>query len=440
MKKINFLTKLILSAYRFKTPETSLRLKGRSPLDIPPRTVLVALFGAIIISIFLGNITLNFLNQASIYHLKNYVEKASLVEQERNSYTIVDLLIPKWMKKFVNANDATIKQQLEESFEGGVVNCKNLAKYISKNSKDNEVTEEEVKNLVVGEMKYTFIFPSRKRLPADKIANQFGLSKNFQEEFANENWSRSITISAIQFLRDGLDEQIFYPSRTIKALDGPIQWITFIIAIWGLLLLNLFRRRWSNLQSYLVEKGHLPWHPSEENVWDLDNAYYKKIDDPRFSKEADPLLRSYHGIFLVPRLIKEVNNILLNSKEVSIYEVIRERIESYRERVDNGEYETINFILWAVPTFGFMGTIFGIISSMESAAAIFTAANNVEQAIALDKVSGALGTAFDTSFIALFLLIFLSFSLARSRKEEANLFEELEYEAIGRLPDQFKES
>ena len=77
---------------------------------------------------------------------------------------------------------------------------------------------------------------------------------------------------------------------------------------------------------------------------------------------------------------------------------------------------------------------------MENAAGIFSAATPVEQAIALDKVSGALGTAFDTSFIALIWLVPMSYFVARTKKLEANLFEELEFESIGNLPPQLEEN
>ena len=185
---------------------------------------------------------------------------------------------------------------------------------------------------------------------------------------------------------------------------------------------------WSKLQTDLAVNNHLPWDNIENEVWNIKTPYYGRLD-----KEEN-----YPGMFTVVRLIKDVLNISDSDKSISIYQAIRERVEAYRNSVDVGEYEIINFLIWATPTFGFIGTIFGIISAMENAAAIFAASTPIEQAIALDEVSVALGTAFDTSFIALIWLVPMSFFLARARKSEANFFEELEYEAIGNLPPQIE--
>ena len=113
---------------------------------------------------------------------------------------------------------------------------------------------------------------------------------------------------------------------------------------------------------------------------------------------------------------------------------------AYRRSVDEGEYEIINYLLWAVPTFGFLGTIFGIIGAMENAPEIVRAIGPIEQYAAIKKVGGYLGTAFDTTFVALMWVVPLSFLLARVRKSEADLFERLEFEANRHLPELLEDS
>jgi len=110
-------------------------------------------------------------------------------------------------------------------------------------------------------------------------------------------------------------------------------------------------------------------------------------------------------------------------------------VNAYRDSVEIGEYELINFMIWAAPSLGFIGTILGIISAMERASSIFSANGPVEQGIALDAVSTSLGTAFDTTYIALIWLFPMFYYLSRCRKKEADLFEDLEKRAIAELPD-----
>lgn len=439
MKKLKspkgLFTKFLIWAYH---PGKNIqRIGGRSPLDIPGETVFISFVLAVFIALLIGNIFipgLHYFIDKDLTRIEvdeNGEHTLLNVVDSTRSMAIVDLLLPHEKRRLIDA-EAEIRDVLKKSFKEDKITINAIAEFIGM-----EEQKSKLRKLVIGELERNlctlYAIPFFEPKSPDDIADEFGLYKSYSEEvdeMDTQTWKRLIFISAVQYLRDKLDAGISHPRRLLTALGGGIQWITFIIAIWCLFLLLVLRTPWSKLQLYLVVQYYLPWHSNSNNVWDLKTEYFNDIDE-------DP---NYPEMFIPSRLIKDVKNIFNSTGTISVYNAVRERVEAFRNSVEVGEYEIVNFLIWATPTFGFIGTIFGIISAMENAAAIFSAATQVEQAIALDRVSVALGTAFDTSFIALIWLVPMSYFLARTRKAEANLFEELEFEGIGNLPPQIEES
>ncbi|MEL6732749.1 MAG: MotA/TolQ/ExbB proton channel family protein [Bacteroidota bacterium] len=450
-----FFDKLLLSAYATsnngassKISRVNQRIGGRSPLDIPNKTVFMVLFASVLISILIGNIFIISLHMSiGLVDLPRIEEEEKSFSGELNSPNIlVDRLLPHLISKLSDADSLRVKQVITENFPYGRISVQGITNYINLAKQQDQVMTEHgmvrfqplsadfLEELIIGKLERSpwslWLIPTFQPISPSEIADQLGIEKNYQEEVgqtSEETWERFIFISAIQYLRDRMNVGITHPRRLLQAIGGGIQWITFIAAVWCLLMLLVLRTPWAKLQAYLIVNNQLPWHRAELDVWDTRAPYSGELD----RKEHFP------GMFLVPRLMKDINN-SLEDQTTTIYHAIRERVEAYRNSIEIGEYEIINFLIWAIPTFGFIGTIFGIITAMENAAAIFSAATPLEQSIALDAVSVALGTAFDTSFIALIWLVPMSYFLARTRKAEANLFEELEYEAIRHLPPQLK--
>jgi hypothetical protein len=86
-----------------------------------------------------------------------------------------------------------------------------------------------------------------------------------------------------------------------------------------------------------------------------------------------------------------------------------------------GSYSLLKVFLWAIPILGFIGTVLGLsqaIGSMD-----LTDAKNVDKIIgSISKVTGGLGTAFDTTLLGLLLAMVLQFPMsALSKREDDNL-------------------
>lgn len=86
-----------------------------------------------------------------------------------------------------------------------------------------------------------------------------------------------------------------------------------------------------------------------------------------------------------------------------------------------GSYSLLKVFLWAIPILGFIGTVLGLsqaIGSMD-----LSDAKDVDKIIgSISKVTGGLGTAFDTTLLGLVLAMVLQFPMsALSKREDDNL-------------------
>ena len=79
----------------------------------------------------------------------------------------------------------------------------------------------------------------------------------------------------------------------------------------------------------------------------------------------------------------------------------------------DSSYGIIRYLAWAIPSIGFIGTVFGISGALANAA----------DAVAGDisGITSMLGTAFDTTLVSLFLSVILMFQLHRVQQREESL-------------------
>lgn len=423
--------------------------RGRSPLDIPTRTIISSFVKSLLFSLLVGHMVILSLNACSKNDLEEERNKFIGVSgSERSSpdslyYTIINELLPNQTIKegdsiFVKFKDDVIKSfgQEKRSFDA-------LFDFLKSTSGRNltQSDKDRFASAIVGDLTWGWsVFFEQS---GNDILGLFKIPKSHKKIPHTDHitWRRNLLISGIIQLRGELTKEYFYARRVLQGLAGGIQWLTFVLSVWCLFLIIFLRTPWVKLQMQLVTKGRLPWNdPNDPDFWQTKLPPGKT---PLFYT----LRQNYPGIFVPVRLLQEVIIAKKSQAGASLPEsgdkanpapstrdIIRERIAAYRDSVDQGEYELINFLIWAIPTCGFLGTILGIIGAMENAANIVRASNVIEQASAIKQVSGYLGTAFDTTFVALIWVLPLSYLLAIVRKMEANLFERLEFEANLHLP------
>ena len=116
-----------------------------------------------------------------------------------------------------------------------------------------------------------------------------------------------------------------------------------------------------------------------------------------------------------------------------LQDYIGEKVAEAKAKVESAEFELVDFIIYACPTLGFLGTIVGITDAFSKAAQIISSNNTLDRIAAFDKVTEALALAFDTSFVGLLAVLILNQILSLLKRREAHLFLQMENETFTQL-------
>lgn len=114
----------------------------------------------------------------------------------------------------------------------------------------------------------------------------------------------------------------------------------------------------------------------------------------------------------------------------NLLQQVAERNENRIERV---EYSAIHFLVYAIPSLGFVGTVLGIGAALGSADQVVRAADAVAQANAITAVTSILGVAFDTTLVALVCGIIVSAMLSRIRSRESAFLLDTHQKVLARM-------
>ncbi len=87
-----------------------------------------------------------------------------------------------------------------------------------------------------------------------------------------------------------------------------------------------------------------------------------------------------------------------------------------------GSYTLAKAFLWAIPILGFIGTVLGISAAIAGFSGDTNSAGDMSVLMeSINKVTGGLGVAFDTTLLALVLSILLTFPISAMQKAEEDL-------------------
>ena len=95
-------------------------------------------------------------------------------------------------------------------------------------------------------------------------------------------------------------------------------------------------------------------------------------------------------------------------------------------------YSLVKVLMWAIPILGFIGTVIGMSQAVGSFDAVLGNSDNVDGLKAgLTKVTSGLGTAFDTTYLALVISVMLSFPMIYLERQEEQLLNSIDGEVRG---------
>ena len=200
-----------------------------------------------------------------------------------------------------------------------------------------------------------------------------------------------------------------------------IQPLNCFLAMLGVFLLSIrfqtSRREWAAFSLPFFEG--MPRGTAGEIVLDESTV-------GRVLETAQSLARNYAGA--VPLLIRrfEVGSFRLSQGGTvdQTQNVLAEMSRIDREKMEGG-YTPLQYLVWVIPTLGFLGTVLGMGTAIAGFSEVVSSASggtaNVAESIrpVLGNIAHDLGTAFDTTLLALLLsaLLVAMTSVVRSRDE-----------------------
>ena len=188
----------------------------------------------------------------------------------------------------------------------------------------------------------------------------------------------------------------------------------FILLIWAMAIMGYKGRR-TLLERDLLERSLLDI-PEGTSVLPEDAREYSRSLEALPDTEQD---------YLLPRtLLSALQRFATTGSIQAVSDTIKENCEVESDRLDS-EMSMVRYIAWAIPSIGFIGTVRGI------GDALGQAYKAVEGDIS--GVTASLGTAFNSTFVALVLSIIIMFCLHQLQLSQERLVMDCQRYADKRL-------
>ncbi len=127
--------------------------------------------------------------------------------------------------------------------------------------------------------------------------------------------------------------------------------------------------------------------------------------------------RKYGQDTFLPRMItRTINQFRISRSNEQATSVMNSSLELYMHEIDL-RYSTLRYIVWLIPSLGFIGTVMGIMFALQYAGVPI----NAESEDFLFQVTNRLGVAFTTTLLALIMsaVLVLIQSIIQSKEERA---------------------
>lgn len=203
---------------------------------------------------------------------------------------------------------------------------------------------------------------------------------------------------AAQLIDLALQQQQSSPRNIVVIIKDYEQEICFILMMWGCFLIaSSYREILKTKYLYSVDLIEDPKNNDEET----DNKTPTDLDVNRIIHRLDSEIP--HDCLASP-LVQTLRSSLWRYSSTNNVQNLSDAIESNLEALavkQDSENTMIRYLIWAIPSIGFIGTVRGIGQALSQA----------DQALAGD-ISGmtdSLGLAFNSTLVALLISIFLMF-------------------------------
>lgn len=193
--------------------------------------------------------------------------------------------------------------------------------------------------------------------------------------------------------------------RTSRLFLGPEQVICYGFMIWaGLLVFNRYREVWRQRQYF-----HFELLPS------IQGSRILPEDARPLIRKIDQTTARYGPSLLATMARMALTKFAVSRNAADAAEVVRSQAELELSRMVAG-MATINYLAWAIPAVGFLGTVRGLAGGMSMASV-----NEESTAKFLDSATRHMAVAFDCTFVALALSLVLMFLVHAIQRAEESL-------------------
>ena len=254
------------------------------------------------------------------------------------------------------------------------------------------------------------------------IERKIGLGILRPGKYTNVNIIVSLIVATLLFVviyfsLDLLCKTDVFLIKLIKAkLDsgGGISYITLFVFCWGVAMLFIKNQK-IKVQRLALKFAIIPDNESYFISHNSARSILKRIDD---------IVDSPKNFLLINRINLAISN-LDNLGEVGdISNVLSAQERSDEENIDSS-FVLINTLNWIIPILGFIGTVLGLGYSIGSFGESVKNSDSIETIkSSITNITSGLGLAFDTTLVALILVVVLQFLASMQMQKELSFLDE----------------
>ena len=206
-------------------------------------------------------------------------------------------------------------------------------------------------------------------------------------------------------------QQMGYRLGTMFWDSVGINFPTTLLMFWSFAILLLKQRKLSNQKNAFI-MDVLPATVSEEITLESLDGFVEHINNiPRNCRETMLVNRVIRGIehFRVRKSAAETVTMMESQSGIDVANV-------------NSSYAIIKVFIWAMPILGFIGTVMGVSTAVSGLSATLENASDVSAVTSsMKSVFGGLGTAFDTTLLALIMSMLVKIPTSALQRNEGSL-------------------
>jgi biopolymer transport protein ExbB/TolQ len=166
-------------------------------------------------------------------------------------------------------------------------------------------------------------------------------------------------------------------------------------------------------------------------IWSEEQTVRERFEAPTEQRHRDSLT--------FRRIRNALDRLSKTQSTRALEDYFRVRSEGDAGELDTG-YTGVRYLLWLIPTLGFIGTVLGIGVGLAGFSKVLEGAESLQQIRgALPGVTSSLGTAFDTTLLALVLSAIAVFTMSYVLNAQEQVLEELDDLCLDRVCPLFQE-